>query len=129
MNQFFITIAVLSSIIAGAFSYMKDTGWRCGVDSVTMADSVTVCVCWGGGRERERETLNQLFITIAVLSSIIAGAFSDMKATGWRYGIDSVTMADSVCLLSVCVCLSVSVCVCVCVCMCGNWDGNEEGEP
>ena len=77
-----------------------------------------------GGGERERETLNQLFITIAVLSSIIAGAFSDMKATGWRYGIDSVTMADSVC-----VCLCVSVCLCLSVCVCGNWDGNEEGEP
>ena len=50
LNQLFITIGVLlSSIIAGVFSDMKDTGWRYGVDSVTMAYSVTVCVCWRGG--------------------------------------------------------------------------------
>ncbi|XP_050412527.1 proton myo-inositol cotransporter [Patella vulgata] len=31
-------------------------------------------------------TLNQLFITIGiVISSLIAGAFSEMKTTGWRY--------------------------------------------
>ncbi|XP_076447310.1 proton myo-inositol cotransporter-like [Babylonia areolata] len=31
-------------------------------------------------------TLNQLFITIGILlSSVIAGAFSEMKETGWRY--------------------------------------------
>ncbi|KAK7482777.1 hypothetical protein BaRGS_00025943, partial [Batillaria attramentaria] len=31
-------------------------------------------------------TLNQLFITIGILvSSVVAGAFSEMKETGWRY--------------------------------------------